>query len=80
MGYDLPADLNLAAELDAVLADFKEIVDISLSNTMLLDRLEGTGRLTTRPPSITACWATWRAPRASTSTRAATIPLPPISA
>jgi Ni,Fe-hydrogenase III large subunit/Ni,Fe-hydrogenase III component G len=46
--HDLPPDLSLATELDAILADFNEIVDISLSNTMLADRLEGTGRLTTR--------------------------------
>jgi len=45
VGHDLPPDLNLAAELDVILADFKEIVDISLSNTILLDRLEGTGTL-----------------------------------
>jgi Ni,Fe-hydrogenase III large subunit/Ni,Fe-hydrogenase III component G len=46
--HDLPSDLSLATELDAIIADFNEIVDISLSNTMLADRLEGTGRLTTR--------------------------------
>jgi Ni,Fe-hydrogenase III large subunit/Ni,Fe-hydrogenase III component G len=42
----LPPDLDLAAELDAILADFTEIVDISLGNTMLMDRLEGAGQLT----------------------------------
>ncbi|NUO78433.1 NADH-quinone oxidoreductase subunit C [candidate division KSB1 bacterium] len=42
---DFPSDLPLAAELDAILADFKEIVDISLSNTILMDRLEGAGTL-----------------------------------
>ena len=47
-GHDLPAGLDLAAQLDTILADFNEIVDISLSNTMLVDRLEGTGRLTTK--------------------------------
>jgi Ni,Fe-hydrogenase III large subunit len=46
--HDLPADLDLAKELTAVLADFKEIAEISLKNTMLLDRLESTGRLTTQ--------------------------------
>ena len=46
VGHDLPADLDLAAELERVLADFNEVVEISLNNTMLLDRLEGTGRLT----------------------------------
>jgi Ni,Fe-hydrogenase III large subunit len=42
----IPHDLNLAAELDSILADFNEVVEISLNNTMLMDRLEGTGRLT----------------------------------
>jgi Ni,Fe-hydrogenase III large subunit/Ni,Fe-hydrogenase III component G len=54
VGHDLPADLNpstgseqsFAAELDAILADFNEIVEISLGNTMLIDRLESAGRLT----------------------------------
>jgi Ni,Fe-hydrogenase III large subunit/Ni,Fe-hydrogenase III component G len=45
---DLPMDLDLAKELDSILADFKEIAVISLKNTMLMDRLEGTGRLTTK--------------------------------
>ena len=39
--------MNPAAELDEVSADFNEVVAISLSNTMLLDRLEGTGQLST---------------------------------
>jgi Ni,Fe-hydrogenase III large subunit/Ni,Fe-hydrogenase III component G len=47
VSYDLPADLSLAAELDAIIGDFNEVVEISLSNTMLQDRLEGTGQLTT---------------------------------
>lgn len=42
----IPHDLNLAAELDSILADFNEVVEIALNNTMLMDRLEGTGRLT----------------------------------
>ncbi|HEX3049767.1 MAG TPA: NADH-quinone oxidoreductase subunit C [Aggregatilineaceae bacterium] len=46
VGHDLPLDLNLAIELDSILADFNEIVEISLGNSMLMDRLEGTGRLT----------------------------------
>jgi len=46
VGHDLPAGLSLAAELDAIIADFNEIVEISMDNTMLVDRLEGTGRLT----------------------------------
>src|SRR5262245_36694612 len=45
---DLPAGLDLVAELDAVLADFDEIVALTLQNTLVMDRLEGTGRLTTR--------------------------------
>ncbi len=48
VGHDLPADLNLTAELDSVIADFNEVVDICLGNTMLMDRLEGAGRLTTQ--------------------------------
>ena len=46
VGHELPIGLDLARELDSILADFNEIVDISLSNTMLADRLEGAGRLT----------------------------------
>ena len=45
VGYDLPADLGLAAELASVIADFNEVVEISMDNTMLTDRLEGTGHL-----------------------------------
>jgi Ni,Fe-hydrogenase III large subunit/Ni,Fe-hydrogenase III component G len=41
-------DFNLPAELESILADFNEVVDISLNNTMLKDRLEGTGQLTTK--------------------------------
>ena len=48
VGHDLPGDMDLTAELDSVIADFNEIVEISLSNTMLLDRLNGAGYLTTR--------------------------------
>ena len=43
----LPADLNLAAELVAIWTDFNEVVDISMRNTMVMDRLTGAGRLTT---------------------------------
>jgi len=46
VGHDLPPDLNLADELNSILTDFNEVVEISLGNTMLMDRLEGTGRLT----------------------------------
>jgi Ni,Fe-hydrogenase III large subunit len=45
---DLPAGPDLAAEVEAALRDFEEIVEIALSNTLVLDRLEGTGRLTER--------------------------------
>ena len=48
VGHDLPADLSLVTELDSVITDFNEIVEISLSNTMLADRLEGAGYLTTK--------------------------------
>ncbi len=41
-----PGGLDLSSELDAILGDFNEVVEISLGNTMLMDRLEGTGRLT----------------------------------
>jgi Ni,Fe-hydrogenase III large subunit/Ni,Fe-hydrogenase III component G len=44
--FDLPDGLDLSAELYSILADFNEIVDISLKNTILIDRLEGTGCLT----------------------------------
>ena len=46
VGNDLPCGLDLAAELTSILADFNEVAEISLGNTMLMDRLEGTGRLT----------------------------------
>jgi len=45
---DLPSDLDLTAELDSILADFKEIVEISLANTMVIDRLDGTGYVSPR--------------------------------
>lgn len=48
VGRDFPSDLNLAAELDSIIADFNEIVEISLDNTMLTDRLETAGYLTTQ--------------------------------
>ena len=44
--FDLPDGLDLSAELYSILADFNEIVDISLKNTILTDRLEGAGCLT----------------------------------
>jgi Ni,Fe-hydrogenase III large subunit len=46
VSFDLPDDFDLPGELYSILADFNEIVDISLKNTILTDRLEGTGCLT----------------------------------
>jgi Ni,Fe-hydrogenase III large subunit len=48
VGHDLPAGLDLPAEVDAALADFEEIVTLSLASSLVQDRLEGTGRLTMR--------------------------------
>ena len=45
---DLPAGLDVVAEVQEALADFEEIVAISLDNTLVADRLEGTGRLATQ--------------------------------
>jgi Ni,Fe-hydrogenase III large subunit len=43
---DLPRGLDVVAEVCAALADYDEVVEISLANTLVTDRLEGTGRLT----------------------------------
>jgi Ni,Fe-hydrogenase III large subunit/Ni,Fe-hydrogenase III component G len=43
---DFPAGLNLCEELKEVHADFEEIVDLCWNNTMVRDRLRGTGMLT----------------------------------
>jgi Ni,Fe-hydrogenase III large subunit/Ni,Fe-hydrogenase III component G len=43
---DLPRGLDVVAELRSALPDFDEIVEISLGNALVADRLEGTGRLT----------------------------------
>ena len=48
VGMDLTAGLDLVEEAEAVLRDFDEIVGLTLRNTLVMDRLEGTGRLTTR--------------------------------
>jgi Ni,Fe-hydrogenase III large subunit/Ni,Fe-hydrogenase III component G len=48
IAVDIPGDLAVVAEIDEAYADFGEIVDITLGNTLVRDRLEGTGRLTTR--------------------------------
>lgn len=45
VGCDLPEGLDLAGEVDRVVKEFDEIVEISLRNTMIMDRLEGTGTL-----------------------------------
>jgi Ni,Fe-hydrogenase III large subunit/Ni,Fe-hydrogenase III component G len=47
VGMDLPAGLDLPAETESALRDFDEIVGLTLENTLVTDRLEGTGRLTT---------------------------------
>jgi Ni,Fe-hydrogenase III large subunit/Ni,Fe-hydrogenase III component G len=44
---DLPADLDVAGEVEAALKDFEEVVEITLANRMVTDRLDGTGQLTT---------------------------------
>ncbi len=44
---DVPADLDLPGEIDRLVADFAEVADIVRANTLVMDRLEGTGRLTT---------------------------------
>jgi Ni,Fe-hydrogenase III large subunit len=48
VGRDLPSGLDLPGEVDAALADFEEIVALSLASSLVQDRLEGTGMLTTR--------------------------------
>jgi Ni,Fe-hydrogenase III large subunit/Ni,Fe-hydrogenase III component G len=42
---DLPASLDAIGEVEAVAADFRSIVEICFQNTLLVDRLEGTGCL-----------------------------------
>jgi Ni,Fe-hydrogenase III large subunit len=42
---DLSVPSDLAARVKAVVADFDEIVEICLTNTLVLDRFEGTGVL-----------------------------------
>jgi Ni,Fe-hydrogenase III large subunit/Ni,Fe-hydrogenase III component G len=48
VAVDIPTDLDLPAEVDAALRDFEEIAELSLENTLVLDRLDGAGRLTTQ--------------------------------
>jgi Ni,Fe-hydrogenase III large subunit len=45
VSHDLPEGIDLTGELDAILADFNEVVEICLRNTILMDRLEGAGAL-----------------------------------
>jgi len=45
---EAPAGVDVAAEVDAAVRDFDEIVGLSLGNTLVADRLDGTGRLTLR--------------------------------
>jgi Ni,Fe-hydrogenase III large subunit/Ni,Fe-hydrogenase III component G len=44
---DLAVPADLPAQVNAAVADFDEVVAICLNNTLLLDRLEGTGVLNT---------------------------------
>jgi Ni,Fe-hydrogenase III large subunit len=48
LAADLPADSAVLSEVEEAHADFQEIVEITLANTLVADRLERTGRLTTR--------------------------------
>ncbi|HKW95100.1 MAG TPA: NADH-quinone oxidoreductase subunit C [Methylomirabilota bacterium] len=48
VGRDLPTDLDLPGELEAARLDLDEIIGLALDNTLVMDRLEGTGRLSTR--------------------------------
>lgn len=48
VGHDLPADLDLPGELEAAGRDLDDIIELALENTLVMDRLEGTGRLFTR--------------------------------
>ena len=48
VAVDLPPHVDVPAEVGEAHTDFREIVDITLANTLVRDRLEGTGRLTTR--------------------------------
>jgi Ni,Fe-hydrogenase III large subunit/Ni,Fe-hydrogenase III component G len=48
VAVDAPAGMDLAAEVEGALRDFDEMVAISLDNTLVADRLDGTGRLASR--------------------------------
>jgi Ni,Fe-hydrogenase III large subunit/Ni,Fe-hydrogenase III component G len=45
VGHDLPEGVDLPGELDAIIADFDEIVGICFRNSILMDRIEGAGTL-----------------------------------
>ncbi len=45
---DFPRGIDLRGELKEVLAEFDAVVELCLNNSMLRDRLRGTGRLTER--------------------------------
>jgi Ni,Fe-hydrogenase III large subunit len=42
---DLPAGVDVVNEVESAVADFEEMVQICLANTLLLDRLDATGAL-----------------------------------
>jgi Ni,Fe-hydrogenase III large subunit len=48
VAVDVPGGVDVAAEVEAALRDFEEIVEISLASTLVADRLDATGRLTRR--------------------------------
>lgn len=43
--FDLPAHVDVVAEVESAMADFEEVLEICLAHTLLLDRLERTGVL-----------------------------------
>jgi len=61
-----PADL--ARNVDRLVREFADVATLSLDNTMVLERLQGTGRLTTRAASIPMPDATRRSLRTTRST------------
>jgi Ni,Fe-hydrogenase III large subunit len=46
VAVDLGAGVDVVGETSAAVADFEETASITLANTLVMDRLEGTGRLT----------------------------------
>jgi Ni,Fe-hydrogenase III large subunit/Ni,Fe-hydrogenase III component G len=48
VAVDIPTEPDVPAEVTAALRDFDEIAELSLENTLVLDRLDGAGRLTKR--------------------------------